>query len=136
MPDLTRRSLLTLGGTAGLFVLTTAPAEAATRASIGLTRLVTPSGQIGGRGAFTPLVGRTVVAAGQSRRYRLKLVRISDVDRAASTEHSFNLIFAGPAGDDFVEGIYRLSGPGLPAVSLLLTPFGADGLVQALINRP
>lgn len=135
MADLTRRSLLTLGGAAGLLALTVTPAEAAIGATSGLTRLTAPTERIGYRSSFAPLVGRTLTAVGGGRRYPLQLSRIGDVDRAATAEHSFNLIFTPPAGSVFVEGIYRLSGAGMLPVSLLLSPVGPAGAVQALINR-
>lgn len=134
MADMTRRTLLTLGGAAGLLALA-GPAEAAA-ATTNAARLGATTAKIGPRSSFTHLVGRTVTATGRAGSYRLTLIGIGDVDRTpAGSANSFNLIFRQQSAGAFIEGIYRLSGPNLKGVSLLLNSVGADGRIQALINR-
>lgn len=136
MAELTRRTLLALGGAAGLWALA-GPAEATTA----VTSVLRPrsSAAIGNRASFSHLVGQSVTATGGSGTHRLTLVGIEDVSHTvAGSARSFNLIFRPTDGRPFVEGIYCVTGARLSATALLLTSVGASGStrrIQALINR-
>ncbi len=133
MREFTRRSLLVASATAGLLAVA-APAEAAT-ARAAVTRRPTGTGL---RDGFRPAVGRLVSATGDGRRYQLRLSEIADLP-TGDPQRCFNLLFTHAGGTTFVEGIYRLSGPGLRPTSLLLLPVDrpdhANQRVQAVINR-
>ncbi|HEX2905010.1 MAG TPA: hypothetical protein VHO01_16265 [Jatrophihabitans sp.] len=137
MRQLTRRSLLALGGSAGLLGLA-GPAQAAARPTR-VAGLGTAAPAIGPRSSFGHLLGRTVLVTGPDGSRRLTLARIADVSQAAAgDENAYNLLFAVPSGPPFTDGIYQLSAPGLRPIPLLLTTIGAPGAdqrVQAVVNH-
>ncbi len=136
MADMTRRTLLTLGGAAGVLALA-GPADATT-AGTGLRPSATGAA-IGQRASFASLLGRSLTVTGGSGSHRLLLERIADVDRTGQgSANSFNLIFRQADDNEFVEAIYRLPTSWLARTSLLLSPIGPAGpsrRIQALINR-
>lgn len=138
MAQLTRRSLLTLGGVAGLLSLA-GPAAAAAPARATVRRFTPPGLIIGPRSDFTRYVGRTVTATNASGSHRLRLTEIADVSHAAVGDaQSYNLLFTPPAGASFQEGLYRLTALGLRSTTMLLTVVGPAGpaqRIQALVNR-
>jgi len=137
MPDMTRRTLLTLGGAAGVIAL--AGPAGATTASTGVRRAAPVGSGIGLRSSFTGLIGRSFTVTNASGRHRLTLEKIDDVAHtSAGSTHSFNLIFRQTDGAEFTEGIYGLPTSWLGRTSVLLSPIGAAGKnrrIQALINR-
>lgn len=136
----TRRSLLLLGGAAGVSALAAlaAPAQASASAAVQQTARH-PGSAIAARSSFAAAVGGTVTATADNGRFRLKLLEIADLGQAKrfEPEQNFNLIFRVCRGPELPEGIYRLGSARFPVTTLLLTAVGPSNLnqFQALVNR-
>ena len=133
MPQLTRRSVLLLGGVASLTALAVpAPASAAGTASLGHPA-------IAARSAFADAIGSNVTATAGQHRFRLRLLSILDLGPAGQyePERCFNLVFRASGTGAMPDGIYRLRSTRFPATTLLLTGIGpaANNQFQALVNR-
>ncbi|MDQ2957123.1 MAG: hypothetical protein M3Y42_09175 [Actinomycetota bacterium] len=130
MPQLTRRSVLVLGGALGLAAFSRPTSAAAVPAS---------GPRIPLRSSFARATGTIVTATDSQRSYRLRLAEILDLGQSGQFDPqlSFNLIFRNAGSTELIEGIYRLGSSRLPATSLLLSPTGRAGgkQVQAVVNR-
>lgn len=89
------------------------------------------------RAAFERSRGRTFTATSGGHRYRLRLREVQDLPAAKARQRQlcFNLVFAPAGGRAPSEGIYRLRRPGFRPTELFISPVGADGRLQALVNR-
>ncbi|MDQ1731684.1 MAG: hypothetical protein QOK10_1843 [Pseudonocardiales bacterium] len=136
MPDLTRRSAITLGGAAALVVIAV-PAEAATARSGARRFKPTPFPL---RSSFARALGTILTAANASGSHRIKLVDIRDLSASASRnrDHCFNLIFDAMDSAQLPEGTYRVGSPRLASTLLFISPIGIQQgpqRLQALVNR-
>jgi hypothetical protein len=136
MPDLTRRSAITLGGAAALIAIAV-PAEAATAHS-GVRRFKPTPFPL--RSSFARALGTIITASDAGGNHRIKLVDIRDLSTSASRnrDRCFNLIFDAVGSAQLPEGTYRVGSPRLASTLLFISPIGIQQgpqRLQALVNR-
>jgi hypothetical protein len=91
------------------------------------------------RSHYSRSVGGVFTAVGPAGNYRLRLVRIRELEPviAAQREDRFNLIFRPVGRAQVPDGIYSLRRPGVATHALFVSSTGpaAPQYLQALVNR-